>query len=310
MAVTFKTKHEIGFEIFIHLDPDTQSEVAKHLLNERFYIIEKVFSTMSDKYRYKFLMDYNLKKLKKERDWNHMRNTSHYFFHFNLRYELPTFDPDLDLYTVCGKNDWEFICEHNERLLFEWRKNDPDKCLYPRYEERFLEEFYKTSCHIRMLKKYEEERCENDIDEFLDRDNKFTKYDHYDWCVFYCTVDHSRELQYRNIYFDKLRQESVARAVRIAIKRFGKVFKKNYPDYKPMMDKMLFDRLYFLLNCHVKNRDIIYELELELISLANHIKFTPLTNSNIYELETELIPFTDRLYQIKYLVEENKQYDN
>ena len=323
---------EIGWKIFEDLCPNMRYEIAKHLLDTKdiyiiknvfellneyhrcelskqlldvkhFPIIKQVFSILDKEHRYNFLMDYNLKKLKNERDWNHMRNMSHLFFHYNLRNELPNYDPELDLYSESSKEAWEFICEHNERRLFDQRKNSPTNYLCPTSEERFLEEFYKTSCHILMLKKYEEEQYRNNIVKLLDRDNNFTEYDHYDWCEYGCRLNHKRELQYRCNYFDKLRQESIARAVRIAIKRFGKVFKKIYPDYKPMMDKRLFDRLYFLLYCHVKNRDIIYELELELISLANHIKFTPLANSNIYELETELIPFTDRFYQIKYLVE-------
>ena len=256
---------EIGWKIFDELYPDMRYEISKHLMDvKQFYIIEKVFGMLHDYHRYKFLMNYNLKKLENERDWNHMIHVSLLYNQYERYGALP--NPDvrwiekLVLNPEACDNVWRHEIEEDEKEYSELRKKGLTRKLYDHAEKEFLEKFRITSSHFIMLKKYKQDG----INKFLNLNNNFTKYNHYDWCDYSCPYDHSKELQYREIYENERRAISIKRAIRVAINRFIPQYKKFYPNAVPNIDEDTWKFIYNLLDKHINLRDNIYDLEFEL----------------------------------------------
>ena len=316
---------EIGWKIFEDLCPNMRYEIAKHLLDTKdiyiiknvfellneyhrcelskqlldvkhFPIIETVFGILEKEHRYKFLMNYNLRKIEKlGGKWGR----SILYHHFNI-YEgiYPPHYYDVDIHPVI--KNWEDSCVSSESEYKFWKKylyqEKLGKFVAKAYtdierqklfeehkfpgEKHFLQSIYSRKRIQSILQEYEQkqEYIESQINfEVLKHDLKLDRWknDHHYWCKSNCKDDHTYENEYIYRQLANLNFEASIRAVKIAIKRFQKVYQKKYPNSKIEIDA------YDLA-------EIVFE------RLRPYRCF-------IYELEIELIPLTERIYQIKYL---------
>ena len=115
-------------------------------------------------------------------------------------------------------------------------------------------------------------RNKREMEKYVKAAPRFSTYEHYYWCEHTCKIDHRYEMEFCEQQRLKAFKTSAAKAVRIAINRFL----KKYPNSKIKFNS---NHLQDLLIKRNKRCEVFYELELE------------------------LIPLNDRIYQIKYLVD-------
>ena len=284
MAVTFKTKHEIGWKIFEDLHPDIRYEISKHLMDEeRFYIIEKVFGMLHEYHRYKFMRDYNMKFLKV--GLMNFRSVLYHSFNIGIYGNdglRPGREDEIRTIDEC-ENYWKY-CEETRKRLFKKIKTYhflEDKMSSLEKENKFLKNIAFKKRIYQRIQEYESDivRNEREMKQYIRTNYRKLPREHYSWCEYRCKFNHRCEMEFCKQQRLKTLEKSAANAVRISIKRFQKVYHKKYPNSKIEINA---EHLQNLLTKRIKWREVFYELELE------------------------LIPLTYRIYQIKYLHE----YDN
>ena len=269
---------EIGWKIFEDLYPDMRYEISKHLLDEeRFDIIKKVFGMLDKDRRFKFLRDYNMKFLKV--GYMNFRSVLYHSFNIGQKELRPGQEDEIMTINECEKH-W-VLFEKTRNRLFKKIKTChflEDKMSSLEKENEFLKNIAFKKRNYQRMQEYESDivRNEREMKQYIRTNYRKLPREHYSWCEYRCKFDHRCEMEFCYQQRLKTLEKSAANAVRISIKRFQKVYHKKYPNSKIEINA---EHLQNLLTKHFKWREVFFELELE------------------------LIPLTDRIYQIIYLHE-------